>query len=359
MSQITTERDIVTSAKIRTEAEAGHKKSLPKFKMSVPAIACALVLICGITVSAAANMGWAHKLFGSSASIIEENIDDYSVKIGNVKIENAEGLNCKFSIGNVISDGNMLFINLLVEDTLGELQWDGERAAPGTALAVDGSALRYSWITSAWMMITDRTENTVSTAVIIKFKNNIKKGDVVDFRLTNSTLRPQEFFTPEEAKKWKSDLATVSFEIQSDINSAKTITVNQTAVFKNRPDPEWNFSELDEDKLVSAEINIDTITISPFSFELNGTADHSQYVGLMNSPETGWGNIWFIYKSGERVCFQPDTTTMKVTEDHKKVWIYGDFSNSNGGTPMGVQNLNEIEAIEFDGVTVSLASGDE
>lgn len=353
MSLISTERDIVTSAKIRVEAEAGHKKSLPKMKMSVPAAVCILVLICGITVSAAANMGWTHKLFGSSAALIEENIDDYSVEIGNVKIENAEGLNCKFSIGDVISDGNMLFINLLVEDTLGELQWDGERAAPGNALAVDGSALRYSWKTSMWR-ITDQTEDTVSTAIIVKFKNNIKKGDVVEFRLTNSTLRPQEFLTPEEAEKWISDLATVSFEIQSDVNTARTITVNRTAVFKNRPDPEWEFPELDEDKLVSAEINIDTITISPFSFELSGTADRSQHIGLMNSPETGWGNIRFIYKNGERVCFRPDTTTMKVKEDHKEVWIYGDFSNSNGGTPMGVQNLNEIEAIEFDGVTVPM-----
>ncbi|MDE5991457.1 MAG: hypothetical protein K2G87_00250, partial [Oscillospiraceae bacterium] len=318
---------------------------------------CALILICGITVSAAANMGWTHKLFGSSAALIEENVDDYSVKIGNVKIENAEGLNCKFTLGDVISDGNMLFINLLVEDTLGELQWDGERAAPGTAVALDGSALRYSWITSTWT-ITDQTENTVSTAIIAKFNNSIKKGDVVEFRLTNSSLR-HDFLTPEEAKKWRSDLATVSFEIQSDVNTAKTINVNRTAVFKNRPDPEWEFTELDDDKLVSAEINIDTITISPFSFELSGTADLSQYVGLMNSPETGWGNIWFIYKNGERVCFQPDTTTMKVTKDHKEVWVYGDFSNSNGGTPMGVQNLNEIEAIEFDGVTVPLAFGDE
>ncbi len=355
---ISTERDIVTSAKIRAEAEAGHKKSLPKMKMSVPAAVCILILICGITVSAAANMGWTHKLFGSSASIIEENFNDYSVEIGNVKIENAEGLNCKFSIGDVISDGNMLFINLFVEDTLGELQWDGERAAPGNALAVDGSALRYSWITSTWL-ITDQTEDTVSTAIIVKFNNSIKKGDVVDFRLTNSTLRPHEFLTPEEAKKWRTDLATVSFEIQSDVNAAKTINVNHTAVFKNRPNPEWEFPAYDEDNLISAEINIDTITISPFSFELNGTADFLQNVGLMNSPETGWGNIWFIYKSGERVCFQPNTTTMKVKENCKEVWIYGDFSNSNGVTPMGVQNLNEIEAIEFDGVTVPLASGDE
>ena len=358
MSLISTERDIVTSAKIRVEAEAGHKKSLPKMKMSVPAAVCALILICGITVSAAANMGWTHKLFGSSAAIIEENVDDYSVKIGNVKIENAEGLNCKFTLGDVISDGNMLFINLLVEDTLGELQWDGEIAAPGNAVAVDKSALRYSWITSTWM-ITDQTENTVSTAIIAKF-NSIKKGDVFEFKLTNSSLR-NDFLTPEEAKKWRSDLATVSFEIQSDVNTARTtINVNRTAVFKNRTDPEWEFTELDEDKLVSAEINIDTITISPFSFELYGTADLSQYLVLAGrSPETGWGNIWFIYKNGERVCFQPSTSMVKVKEECKEIWVYGDFSNSNGGTPMGVQDLNEIEAIEFDGVTVPFASDDE
>lgn len=344
MSRISTERDVVTSAKIRVEAEAGHKRFLPKFKISVPIAVCSLILICGLTVSAA-NFGWVHKLFGSSAAIIEQNPNDYTVKIGNVKIENAEGLNCKFTLGDVITDGKILYIGILVEDTLGELQWDGVRNEPGVAIPSETNGL----FTSEWT-IAEKTENAVNTAIITKFGRNIKKGDVLEFKLMNSSLR-QEFLTPEEAKKWRSYLATVSFEIQSDINTTRTIKVNRTAVFKNRPAPEdAELFPYDEDKIASAEINIDTVTISPFGFEINGTADLSQSFG--GYPISGWGNIWFVYKNGEKVCFQPHTSMTNVKDDHKEIYIYGDFSDSHGGTPMGVQDLNEIEAIEFDGFTV-------
>lgn len=347
MSRISTERDVVTSAKIRVEAEAGHKNSLPKFKMSVPIAVCALMLVCGITVSAAANMGWARELFGSSAVIIEQNPNDYIVKIENVKIENAEGLNCKFTLGDVITDGKMLYIGILVEDKFGELQWDGVRNEPGSAVPAETNG----WFSSMWSIV-EETENSVNTAIIAKLDNNIKKGDVVEFKLTNGSRR-QEFLTPEEAEKWISYLATVSFEIQSDINTARTIKVDRTAVFKNRPDPEdAELFPYDEDKIASAEINIDTITISPFCFEINGTADLSQSFG--GYPISGWGNIWFVYKNGEKVCFQPHISMTSVKDDHKEIYIYGDFSNAHGGNPMGVQDLNEIEAIEFDGVTVPI-----
>lgn len=352
MSRISTERDVVTSAKIRVEAETGHRRSIskmfkmPKMKIGMTAAVCVLALICGVTVSAA-TMDWAQKLFGSSAAIIEQNPNDYTVKIGNVKIENAEGLNCKFTLGDVITDGKMLYIGILVEDKLGELQWDGVRNEPGVAIPAETNGL----FTSEWT-IAEKTENAVSTAIITKFGRNIKKGDVLEFKLMNSSLR-QEFLTPEEAKKWRSYLATVSFEIQSDINTARTINVNHTAVFKSRPAPEdTELFPYDEDKIVSAEMNVDTITISPFLLEINGTADLSQSFGISANTESGWGNIWFVYKNGEKVCFQPHTSMTSVKDDHKEIYIYDDFSDSHGGTPMGVQDLNEIEAIEFDGFTV-------
>lgn len=347
MSRISTERDIVTSAKIRAEAEKAHLKSVPKVKICMTAAVCVLALICGVTVSAAA-MGWTQKLFGDSAAIIEQNPNDYTVKIGNVKIENAEGLNCKFTVGDVISDGKMLYINILVEDTFGELQWDGVNCQPGAVILAETNG----WSSTMWK-ITEKTGNTIGTAIIAKLGGNIKKGDVLEFSLTNSSMR-REFLTPEEAKKWRSNLASVSFEIQSDINTSRTIKVGRTAVFKNRPDPEWGHPEIDEDKLVSAEINIDTITISPLLLEINGTADLSQNIGSMNGAESGWGNIWFVYKNGEKVCFQPHTSITTVKDGQREIYFYSDFSDSCGGIPMGVQNLDELKAIEFDGFTVLL-----
>lgn len=349
MSRISMDRDVAASAKIRVEAErCVSPSSARKPKVGLVTALCAVILTCGLTVSAA-GFGWGYKLFGGSAAVIEQNPNDYTVKIGNVKIENAEGLNCKFTVGDVISDGKILYINILVEDPLGELQWDGVNCQPGAVIPVNSNGQS----STVWE-ITEKTVSTIDTAIIAKLGGNIKKGDILEFRLTNSSMR-REFLTPEEAKKWRSNLATLSFEIQSDINTSRTIKVGRTAVFKNRPDPEWGYPEPDEDKLVSAEINIDTITISPLLLEINGTADLSQNIGLMNGAESGWGNIWFVYKNGEKACFQPHTSMTTVKDGQREIYFYSDFSDSCGGVPMGVQNLDELKAIEFDGFTVPLS----
>lgn len=345
MDRISTERDIVTSAKIRVEAERRREKGSVRRPFAAAAV-CAAVLICGFTVSAATmgTMGWTQNLFGSSAAIIEQNPNDYSVKIGNVNIENAEGLGSKFTVGDVISDGKMLYINIIADDPQGELGW-GTLAHPGYADTTNKTVA----FSGSWETI-DIKGSTTSTAVTLKLADKIKKGDVIELKLTNGAMK-NDFLTPEEAKKWRSYLASVSFEIQSDINTARTINVNKTAVFKNRTDPEWEYPELDEDKLVSAEINIDTITISPFLLEINGTADLSQNIGY-SGVQLGWGNIWFVYKNGEKICFQPHTSMTTVKDGQREIYFYSDFSDSCGGVPIGVQNLDELKAIEFDGFTV-------
>ncbi len=347
MSLISTERDIAASAKIRAEAEREvlHSKSR-RHKPGLIAALCAAVLTCGITVSAA-GFGWTYKIFGDSAAIIEENPNDYSVKIGNIKVENAEGLGSKFTVGEVISDGKMLYINIIADDPQGELCW-GTLAHPGYADSTNKTVV----FSGIWETI-DIKGSTTSTAAILKLAENIKKGDVIELKLTNGAMK-NDFLTPEEAKKWRSYLATVSFEIQSDINTARTITVNKTAVFKDRPVPDPNDEyDYDENKISSAEINIDTLTLSPFCLEINGTADLSQNIGY-SGVQSGWGNIWFVYKNGEKKCVTLNTSLTTVRDGYKEIYFYGDFSNSLGGTRTGVQNLNDIEAIEFDGFSVPL-----
>ena len=355
MAQLSTGRDIVTSAKIRAEAEAEHKFSVKK--IGVPALACLLVFICGITVSAAANLDWVKEILGSDVSLIEKNIDDYKVEIGNVKIENGEVINTKFSIGDVISDGSTILINILLEDELGELQWNGKRAGPGnidftgkSKLYDSSNAFHYN--TLSWTE-TGRTDNTISTAIIMQFDNKLKKGDVLEFKLRNSSLHYNEFPTPEEAKKWKSNLATVSFEIQKDVNDMKkTVEVNKTATFRNRPLPLFAdvTTAYDEAKNTPLKINIDTMSLSPLSFEIKGTIPPKQYSA--SYCLVGYGNIWLIYKNGDRICIVPNYVMRNAKTG--EATVKGDFSISSYGVDTGVIDLNEIEAIEFDGFTVPL-----
>ncbi|MCM1022450.1 MAG: DUF4179 domain-containing protein [Prevotella sp.] len=334
--------------KLEEEAPAFPcRKAFPKRRISIAAAVCALVLVCGITVSAVANLDWVKSVLGNDISLIEKNIGDYSVEIGNVKIENAEGLDCKFTIGDVISDGSTILINIIAEDKPGELQWDHQRACPGGALLTEESSFYGSHYTSEWEE-TGRTDNTISTAVIMCFKDKLKKGDILEFKLTNHSMK-NDFLTPEEAKNWKSNLATVSFEIMSGVNNMKkTVQANQTAAFINRPFPEDEkfTAAFDETKITPLKVNIDTIAISPFSFEITGTVLPKQYCTGLH----GYGNIWLVYKNGEKICIVPVTTKWNAKDG--SVVMTGDFSSRSLGADTGVIDLNEIEAIEFDGFTV-------
>lgn len=325
------------------EKEKETRFIMKKGKIIISAAACALVLICGITVSAA-NFGWGHKLFGSTASIVERNIDDYSVEIGNVQIENAEGVPYNFTVGDVISDGESIYFNLLVEGMKIEPNWSGDWGQAGNAAPINmnGNGLRLG----AWYEL-GMDGNTANTAVFVNYTNEIKKGDVLEFELRENN----NVVTDENGDVLSIStplLATLSFEIQSEVNNAKkTINVNHTAVFKDRPEP--SFAEIepyDEDKLTAVEMYIETISVSPLNFVIKGTADLSQPVTSSNFAH-GWGNVWFILKNGERVCFQPDYMGSDSSTGEYVISMLANFSPRHG-----LLDLDEIEAIEFDGVTV-------
>ena len=359
MSMISTERDIVTSAKIRAEAEEGHKKSLPKMKMSVPAAVCILILICGITVSAA-NFGWGHKLFGNTASLVESNMDDYKLKVSNVKIENAEGVPYNFTIGDVISDGYSLYINLMVEnieveepdiyknDIIYSNQFDYFEASP-----VNG--YEHGMRDSMWKIL-DAAENTVNSAIITRFGKKIEKGDVFEFELRDDGRRLDLLNHIDSAENARALLATLSFEVKNDVKDLKKdLNVNQTAIFKDRwPwDPDWGGEAPNEDKLTKLEMYVETVGISPFGIEVKGTIDSSQPTN--SNALASWGNIWLIYKNGDRVSVTPNGAQLENKGDYYEAICYGDFSASKRGVyKKYVIDLNEIEAIEFDGVTVPL-----
>lgn len=321
---------------------------MKKRNIIMSAAACAVILIGGLTVTAA-NFGWGHKLFGESASLIEKNLDDYSVEIGNVHVENAEGVPYNFTVRDVISDGGSLYFNLLVDGMTIEPDFAGEWGQAGNAAPVNmnGNSLRLG----AWYEL-GMNGNTANTAVFVNYTNEIKKGDVLEFELRENN----NVVTDENGEVVSVSvpplLATLSFEIESEVNNArKTIEINRTAIFKDRFEPSFaaTFAETeqyDEDKRAAVEMYVETISVSPLNFVIKGTADLSQPVTSSFFAQ-GWGNIWFIFKNGERVCFQPDYMGSDSSTGEYVISMLANFSPR-----YGLLDLNEIEAIEFDGFTV-------
>ncbi len=86
----------------------------------------------------------------------------------------------------------------------------------------------------------------------------------------------------------------------------KTVEVNKTATFRNRPVPEFAdvTAAYDEAKNTPLKINIETVSLSPLSFEIKGTIPPKQYSA--SGSVSGYGNIWLIYKNGDRICIVPN-----------------------------------------------------
>lgn len=336
---------------------------MKKRNIIMSAAACAVVLIGGLTVTAA-NFGWGHKLFGNTSSLVESNMDDYKLKVGDVKIENAEGVPYKFTLGDVISDGYSLYINLIVEnieveepdayknDVIYSNQFDYFEASP-----VNGYEHRMR--DSMWKIL-DATENTVNSAIITRFGKKIEKGDVFEFELRDDGRRLDLLNHIDSAENARALLATLSFEVKNDVKDLrKSFNVNQIAIFKDRwPwSPDWGGEAPNEDKLTKLEMYVETVDISPLGFEANGTMDFSQTTN--SNAFASWGNVWLIYKNGDRVSVTPNGAHYENKGDCYEVLFYGDFSSSKGGVyKKAVIDLNEIEAIEFDGFTVPLNSGE-
>lgn len=319
---------------------------MKKRKIFTAAAVCALVLACGLTVSAA-NFGWGHRLFGSSAAVIERDLYDYSVEIGNVRIEKAEDVPYNFTVGDVISDGGSVYFNLLVEGITTEPYWARPSYQTSSfGLGSDGWQSNYYWL--------GMDGNTANIAVCINCANEIKKGDVIEFELRGhdndeTDENGEVVITPTPPL-----IAALSFDIQSEVNDArKTIEINRTAIFKDRPEP--SFAEVapyDEDKLSAVEMNVKTISVSPLNCVIKGTADLSQLVNSISFAH-GWGNIWFVLKNGERVCLQSDYMGSTIAEGKYFISMIANFSPRRG-----LLDLNEIEAIEFDSFTVPFNSGE-
>lgn len=353
--------------KLSEEASDVKKETrffMKKRKLFMSAALCAIILIGGLTVSAA-GFGWGHKLFGGTAAIIESNMDNYKLKVGNVKIENAEGVPYKFTLGDVISDGYCIYANILIEDievedpdaykrdVIYSNQFDYFEASPVNNY---NKKFRYS----TWKIL-DTSENTVNSAILVHYNKKIENGDVFEFRLEDNNRRLDYTNHIDAAENDRALLANLSFEIKSDVKDLKkSFVVNQTTIFRDRwPwSPDWGGEAPDEDKLTKLEMYVQTIGISPFGFEVKGTVDSSQ--PTQSNALCSWGNIWLIYKNGDKISVIPKGSHMENNGDYYDVGCYGNFSVSRRGVySMDVQNLDELKAIEFDGFTVPIDDEEE
>lgn len=311
MERIHTDRDIVTSAKIR--AEASERGKIVKLR-PVAAVLCAVMLMCGVTVSAV-KFGWIEQLFGDSAELITENIDKYKVKIGNVKIEKAEGVPYSFTVGDVISDGSSLYINLFIGGLDIESKYD-------FAFSADTDPYGEPTQTVNWLL--DASGNA---CVIFSPESGVEKNDKIEFTLTDCTGQK----APPEP------LADISFEILSDITDmTKRIEVNQTA--------EFIYSDLYEKGIdpYKQRIFIKTAEISPLRYVIKGEF-HGRPRGSYICP----GNIYLILKNGKKIAFDPNGGYMLNHGDE----IYYATIEKRYDT---VLDLDTVKAVEIGGITVDI-----
>ncbi len=304
MERIHTDRDFVTSAKIR--AKTSERRKTVKLR-PVAAALCAVMLMCGVTVSAV-KFGWIEQLFGDSAELITENIDKYKVEIGNLKIENAEGVPYSFTVGDVISDGSSLYINLFIGGLDIESKYDFYFSADTDYY--DEPTETVNWLLDA----------SGNACVIFSPESGVEKNDKIEFTLTDCT----GLKAPPEP------LADISFEVLSDITDmTKRIEVNQTAELVNSYS-----SEPRTEKLF-----IETVEISPLRYVIKGKGKYGAYA----TP----GNIYLILKNGKKIAFDTSGGYMSSGDDENfDVTIIKHYDT--------VLDLDAVEAIEIGGVTVDI-----
>ncbi len=321
MEQIHTDRDIVTSAKIRAEA-SGRGKTV-KLR-PIAAVLCAFMLMCGVTVSAV-TLGWTEQLFGESAEIITENIDNYNVEIGNVTIENAEGVSCKFTVGDVISDGSSLYISLLIDG----LDIENKKYIPLCANKISyqsGTGQKYRLLDSDCCLL-DKDGNAYA---FISPDCGINKNDKVEFNISDAT-EPNGYVKP---------LVRISFEICGDVTDmSKTIDICQTTEFTDSYHFGKNFEPY------KGELFVETLKISPLQYTIKGKLEnYENYGSEFSSPE----NIYHIFKNGEKTAFDPTGCNVEWDAADKSGYV---IIKKHYDT---VLDLDTVEAIEIGGVTVDI-----
>lgn len=205
----------------------------------------AAALLCGTAV-AAANIGWLDKVFGDSAAIVEDNRESYSVEITDASItslpQNEYVLVPVTTIGDILSDGEMLLINFNVD--LGS-----EEAAERLPVWAFGNKefeiSSGKGMSSVSTKMLERNGSTVSFCLGVTTDDGINPGDRV--RLVFGYMGEDGL---NEDNVCDTEICFNVVSVPQVL--AKTYSINEEA------------------EINGEEFTIESITVSPFKFSISG-----------------------------------------------------------------------------------------
>lgn len=284
---IRTENDIVTAAKLR--ANETPQRTARLRHLFAPMIA--LAVICGVTVTAV-TLGWTDMIFGETAQIIEENIDDYRVNIGNISIVKTNpDMPYDFTVGDVISDGEIMYFNLIITRTDGKSPENikGFRNDMYVKLK-SGSSGDFSYISLNWEPLTVSENGCVNSAGFISPDCGINEGDSYQIYFQNFYPIDENDSSVNQKNEFLNNNVIISFDILDDVTDmSRTIEVNQTVTFTDK------YSE----NSPCREMAVRNIVISPLKLTVNGSCLSSDDSNQSTVYVLG-GELTLMMKNGER-----------------------------------------------------------
>ncbi len=337
LDEIAPKKDIVYSAKHRAESV---KKQLSVRRPA--AVLCALALMSGTAVFAA-KLDWMHFIFGESSSIIEENINDYMVELENTEIiyTNSEPL-VNVSIGDVICDGEVLYINMKLNGSTPDMIKQGQKFNAYSVMStvqqtiMSTEEINTEDLYNSYQRIFEVLsygDNSADCYVSLTGNKHFKKGDHI--KLVFDNFYPLTDDIKENFRRECGNNNTViSFDISNDITEmAKQINIDKQAVL---------YTNSDEDE-AREEVKVDFLTLSPLKISIQMSYEHGSNKKCISSIS----NYSITMKDGSKMYLSDMSEmgrSMLFSEISRPIKGSG---NSTARLDANFQTVVPVEEIEY------------
>lgn len=360
MDSITEKRDIVSAAKIRaSEVTAGARRSFTAMTAAVMA-----VIVCGFT-AAAVNLGWLQMLFGDSSKNIEESIDDYTLEIGNTEITYTNpDMPFTFTVGEAISDGETIYLSLLIDIPAGTLPQDMKEFHLSPSMKLSRKTGEKPYLFGAHLMWLSPLKNegvsqrrssdvkwqalasdggTANAAIYMSFSDEIKKGDRLSVYIQE--LYPMsEDVLANQKHSFENNNVIISFDVLSDpVNMSKTIEAHGDAAMTING--------------YEGIMSVDSVEVSPLKFTVKGTHSSGTNMSTMflGAPSGfAFAEISFTLKNGDVIIASCDSVSMmqKRSHDGDKITFLDEYECVITGHFGKVIPYDEIESVRLGDLTI-------